>query len=243
MSYASSPEGRSSSGVSFMTRPHAGWSERSFSSPDAMNSPSSRVFGNKRIFAPSPRKPCHSSPSSSSHGGAHSVRPIRPPTVSVIGTMVASAVLLVMRCSSRAGCLVRDADRARTVGRDAEAARAAAGRESTRQARNPAAREARREVGREAGGEIGREAAGRSRPGGTALAAAAAGAGTDRLAVTDLPRAALLLHVEQYVAGLVLGVDDGGQNRRGVTLLGRLADLVALVRRGGRIDVALEGFA
>ena len=94
-SYASSGPGRSWSGVSFCTRPQAGWSERSFSSPEAMNVASSVGFGNSTIFAPSPRKPCHSSPSSSSQGGAYNVSPIRPFTVSVMGTMDASRALVI----------------------------------------------------------------------------------------------------------------------------------------------------
>src|SRR3954465_7308907 len=60
-----------------------------------MNAANSAVLGYKVILAPSPRKPCHSSPSSSSHGGAYRVRPVRSLTVRVIGTI--GAFELVMR--------------------------------------------------------------------------------------------------------------------------------------------------
>jgi hypothetical protein len=60
-----------------------------------MNFASSVAFGNSTILAPSPRKPCHCSPSSSSHGGAYRVSPIRPFTVRVIGTIDASRGLAI----------------------------------------------------------------------------------------------------------------------------------------------------
>src|SRR3954453_10952763 len=60
-----------------------------------MNAASSAVLGYSVILAPSPRKPCHSSPSSSSHGGAYSVRPVRSLTVSVIGTIGACGLVMV----------------------------------------------------------------------------------------------------------------------------------------------------
>src|SRR3954453_23147328 len=60
-----------------------------------MNAASSAVLGYSVILAPSPRKPCHSSPSSSSHGGAYSVRAVRSFTVSVIGTIGACGLVMV----------------------------------------------------------------------------------------------------------------------------------------------------
>src|SRR3954452_10387396 len=60
-----------------------------------MNAARSAVLGYSRIFAPSPRKPCHSSPSSSSHGGAYSVNPVRSLTVSVIGMIGACGLVMV----------------------------------------------------------------------------------------------------------------------------------------------------
>src|SRR3954452_20575006 len=60
-----------------------------------MNAANSAVLGYRVILAPSLRKPCHSSPSSSSHGGAYSVRPVRSLTVSVIGTIGACGLVMV----------------------------------------------------------------------------------------------------------------------------------------------------
>src|SRR3954451_19502242 len=68
-----------------------------------MNAASSAVLGYSVILAPSPRKPCHSSPSSSSHGGAYSVRPVRSFTVSVIGTIGACGLVMVVELTG-AGC-------------------------------------------------------------------------------------------------------------------------------------------
>src|SRR4051794_24476168 len=71
-----------------------------------MKAANSAVPGYIVILAPSPRKPCHSSPSSSSHGGAYSVRPVRPLTVSVIGTIGACGLVMVQNLPGHAvgGC-------------------------------------------------------------------------------------------------------------------------------------------
>src|SRR3954452_15990014 len=67
-----------------------------------MNAASSAVVGKRRILGPSPRNPCHSSPSSSSHGGAYSVRPVRALTVSVIGTIGACGLVMVVELTGAA---------------------------------------------------------------------------------------------------------------------------------------------